>query len=338
MSPEADVSTEQRTPAFDQPRVVQTSRRVLGKIGVSLRGAGVILPLVLIWVYLTATTPAFFTSYNIKNVLLEGAVVGIMAFGTTFALVTEQIDLSIGSVAGMASVVSAYVMVNQGQSWVIGVLAGIAVGLLAGVANGIASTYFGIPSFIVTLATLGIAQGISLNLTGGASIYNFPTAFTNLGTGQTFGIPNPVWIALGVLIVLQFLLKRTRLGLSFYSVGDNARAADLAGIKTLRIKTYAMIISGTCAGFAGVLLAAELNSANPEFGSAYLLNAIAAVVIGGTALTGGIGSVVDTALGVLVIVTIENGLDLKNIQPFWKEPAIGAVILLVAFLDRRRRR
>jgi len=301
------------------------------------RRGGVVLPLALIWIYLSITVPVFLTGYNLNNLLLEGSVIGVMAFGTTFALITEQIDLSIGSIVGMSSVVAAYALVNLHVAWPVAVLAGVGVGLLAGTINGVVSTVVGIPSFITTLAMLGIAQGISLNLTGGQSINNFPPEFQAIGSGTVAGVRVPIVIAVAVLIVLQFVLKRTRLGLAFYSVGDNATAAGLVGIPKQRIKAYAMMISGTCAGLAGVILAAELNTANPEFGAATLLNAIAAVIIGGTALTGGIGSVVDTALGVLVIVTLINGMDLIGVAPFWQAPAIGGVILLVAVLDRRRR-
>jgi ribose transport system permease protein len=325
-------------------RSVQTGQKSLtrivnarGSLREWLRRGGILVPLALIWLYLTIDVSVFLTSYNINNLLLEGAVIGIMAFGTTFALITEQIDLSLGAVAGMSSVFAGYVMVNMNAHWFIGVVVGVGVGFVAGVVNGVVSTVFRVPSFITTLATLGIATGISLNLTGGQSIFGFPQSFQNIGQGHLGGIRVPIVIALAVLVVLQFVLKRTRLGLSFYSVGDNARAAGLVGIPTQRIKLYAMVISGTGAGLAGVLLAAQLNSANPSFGAATLLPAIAAVVIGGTALTGGVGSVVDTALGVLVIVTLENGLDLKGVNPFWKDPVIGGVILLVAVIDRRRR-
>jgi len=339
---ERDSSVMTAAIASDEPRSHEASTRSRFKIArLSLRDwirrAGVLLPLALIWIYLAVDVDVFLTTYNLNNLLLQGAVIGVLAFGTTFALLTEQIDLSIGAVAGTSAVGAAYVLVNYGWPWYMGVVAGVGVGFLFGVANGIFSTAFGIPSFITTLATLGIASGISYNLTGGESLYNFPEKFQDIGQGHIFGVRSPIVIALGVLVVLQFVLKRTRFGMSVYSVGDNASAAGLAGIRTMRIKAYAMIISGTCAGIAGVLLAAQLNTANPGFGAATLLPAIAAVVIGGTALTGGVGSVFGTALGVLVIVTLQNGLDLKGVNPFWKEPVIGAVILSVAVLDRRRR-
>lgn len=301
----------------------------------ALRSGGVAIPLVVLWIVLALTTPTFSSRTNINNMLLEGAVVAILAFGTTFVLITGEIDLSIGSIEGFAAVLAGYLMTQSHVAWPVAILAAVGAGIGIGLVNGVATTVVGIPSFIATLATLGIVVGFALILTGAQSLYGFPSRFSYFGTGTFLGLRVPVVIALIVLVIFQFLLRRTTFGLQIYSVGGNERAAALVGIRTRWIKTLAFMISGGSAALGGVLVAAELNAANPTFGADTLLEAIAAVVIGGTALTGGRGSVVGTALGVLVIVTIGDGLDLNNVDPHWQRVAVGGIILVIATLSRR---
>lgn len=292
------------------------------------------------WIALAFLAPTFFTTFNINNILLEAAVIALMAFGSTVVMVTEQIDLSIGAVAGGAGVISAYLMVNVSPAWPwpLAVAAGLGTGVVVGLINGVFSTVVGVPSFIATLATLGIVTGIGLTITNGVTINGFPNAFQTLGIGEVDGVRTSAIIALAVLLILHFVMRYTRLGAAFYSVGDNAEAARRAGISPYRIKTYALVVSGFCSALAGILLIAQVNQAEATYGSDQLLNAIAAVVIGGTLLSGGVGSVLDTALGVLVIVTIGNGLDLLNVNPYLQQVAVGSVILIAVLLDRRRRR
>jgi ribose/xylose/arabinose/galactoside ABC-type transport system permease subunit len=301
------------------------------------RSAGVLIPLVALWIALAIASPQFLTVNNFTNLLLQSSVIGVMAFATTFVIITEEIDLSIGAIQGLGAVIAALLMVRHGVAWPLAVAAALAAGVVVGLINGLITTVVGVPSFITTLATLGLVTGITLNLTDGQSVYNFPAAYQWIGQGELLGIKAPVLIAVAVLVLLQFLLRRTTLGLKIYAVGGNKRAAALVGIRPNRVKTIALVLSGAGAALAGVLVSARLNTANPEFGSQDLLNAIAAVVIGGTSLTGGRGSIVDTAFGVLVISTVNNGLDLLGVSPFWKQSAIGAMILLVAILDVRNR-
>jgi ribose/xylose/arabinose/galactoside ABC-type transport system permease subunit len=293
-----------------------------------------LVPLILLWIVLAFASPFFLTSQNLLNLLLQASIVGVLALGITVALITEEIDLSIGALEGLTAVISATVVITLGLPWWLGIVAALGAGTLVGLANGLITTLVGVPSFITTLATLGIASGLALKITEGNSIYGFPTPYLTLGQGRAAGIPVSALIALAVLLVAFFTLRFTRLGLHMYAVGGNAGGSAEAGLKPWRIKTLALTFSGACAGLAGVLVSARLDAANGSFGENDLLDAIAAVVIGGTALTGGVGSVIGTAFGVLLIASIRNGLDLLGVSPFWQTAAVGAMILLAAILNR----
>jgi ribose transport system permease protein len=258
--------------------------------------------------------------------------------GTTVVIITEEIDLSIGAVEGLSAVVTGILIVENGVPWPIGIVLAIGVGILVGVLNGWVTTSLGVPSFIVTLATLGIVTGVALQATGGQSIFGFPDDFRIIGIAGVGGIRLPVFLTIGLVAVLHFILTRTRLGLAFYSVGGNRKAASLVGINVNRIKVLAFCISGGAAALAGVVQAARLDSANGTFGSGDLLDAIAAVVIGGTRLTGGVGSVLGTALGVLLVATIRNGMNLWNVSPFLQQIVVGGIILIMGIATSRRER
>jgi ribose transport system permease protein len=276
----------------------------------------------------------FLTTINILNLIVQASVVGMLAIGNTIVIITEEIDLSIGAVEGLGAVIAAVIAIRAEQPWELAIVAAVAVGALVGLANGILTTVVQIPSFIATLGMLGVVSGISLKATGGESIYGFPSNYQWLGQGRLLGIPASILFPALLLIVLQFILMYTRLGTYFYAVGGNKRAAVFVGINVRRVKVLAMVISGAAAGFAGVLVSSRLNATNPSLGTLDLLDAIAAIVIGGVALTGGIGSVTGTAVGVLLIVTIRNGLTLLNVSPFWKTRIVGAVIIGAAAIDR----
>jgi ribose transport system permease protein len=295
---------------------------------------GALVPLLVLWIALSFSSPYFLTKINILNVFLQAAIVGVLAFGSTVALISGEIDLSIGALEGFTAVIAALVLVTLGLPWPLGVLAAVGCGTLIGLVNGLITTQIGIPSFIATLSTLGMASGVALRITGGNSIYGFPPAYLEIGRGRILGLPISALLAGLVLLALWLTLRFTRLGLHFYAVGGNSAAAAEIGINPRRIKTIALTISGGCAGIAGVLISARLNAANGNFGQFDLLDAIAAVVIGGTALTGGVVSLIGTLFGVLIIVTIRNGLDLLGVSPFWQTAAVGAMILIAAVLHR----
>jgi ribose/xylose/arabinose/galactoside ABC-type transport system permease subunit len=287
----------------------------------------VFLPLLILWIVLSVSQKTFLTSRNITNLLFESAVVGAMAFGTTGVLITGEIDLSLGAVEGLSGIMAATAMTSWHGGWLAGVVVALATGAAVGLLNGFFTASLRIPSFIVTLAMLGVATGIADVVSGGLTIYNFPQGFLEIGQGGIGEFTYPIFISIGVAVLLHLLLRHTRIGLMLYGVGSNASAADLIGISVRRVKILAFVISGLCAAVGGIMVAAELGAANPELGSDNLLNAIAAVIIGGTALTGGEGSILGTALGVLIITSIKDGLDLLNVNPFWQQLVIGLVIL-----------
>jgi ribose/xylose/arabinose/galactoside ABC-type transport system permease subunit len=306
--------------------------------------SNVAVPLVLLWIVLSLWIPAFLTSVNIGNLLLASSILGLLAFGETVVMITGEIDLSIGAIEGMASVIAAIVIINHGVAWPLGIAITVGIGVGIGIVNGLVTTIFGIPSFIVTLGVMGVVNGLALQITAGQSIYDFPLNFQFLGTGTLFGVRMPVYIAAGVLIVLFLLLKFTPFGWHVYATGGNRTAAQLVGIPTGRVRVAAFAISGACAGLAGVLISARLNAGSAIFGQNDLLDAIAAVVIGGTSLFGGYGSVIGTALGIILITTVRNALNLLNVSPFWQTVAVGLIIVGSAIagelnhrLQRRRR-
>jgi ribose/xylose/arabinose/galactoside ABC-type transport system permease subunit len=296
--------------------------------------SAVALPLGVLWGVLTFASPVFMTRQNVSNIFLQSTVVGILALGTTVVLLCEDIDLSIGSMEGMGSVIAAITIIHWGLPWPLGVAAAVGVGILVGCVNGAVTAYAKIPAFITTLGTLGILSGLALRATAGQSIYGFPSSYQWLGQGEILHISAPVIITVALFGLTYFGLRFTTLGWHIYATGGNRVAASLVGIRTTKVRIIAFAFSGCMAGFAGVIVSARLNSGDPNFGTLDLLQALAAVVIGGTALTGGRGSVVGTGLGVLLIVTIQNGLNLLGVSPFWTTAVIGAMIVFSAILGR----
>jgi ribose/xylose/arabinose/galactoside ABC-type transport system permease subunit len=295
---------------------------------------GVCIPLLVIWIGLSFASPYFLTPINIKNILLQSSILGVLATGMTIALIAEEIDLSIGAVEGLCAVVSAILCIELGLPWPLAALGAIACGLVVGIFNGWVTTRLGIPSFITTLASLGISSGIALRITEGNSISGFPEAYTWLGRGSFWGIPAPAIVFAASLFVAWFFLEQTKVGLRLYATGGNQSAAAELGLSPKNLKLLALAISGLCGGISGILISARLNSANANLGQFDLLDAIAAVVIGGVSLTGGVGSVLGTLFGVLIMVTIRNGLDLLGVSPFWQTAAVGAMILAAAILHK----
>jgi ribose/xylose/arabinose/galactoside ABC-type transport system permease subunit len=295
---------------------------------------GVCVPLFIIWIGLSFASPYFLTPANIKNILLQSSILGVLATGMTIALIAEEIDLSIGAVEGLCAVISAILCIQLGLPWPLAALGAVLCGLIVGILNGWVTTRLGIPSFITTLASLGISSGIALRITEGNSLSGFPEMYTWLGRGSVLAIPAPAMVFAITLFVAWFFLERTRVGLRLYAAGGNQSAAAELGLSPKNLKLLALAISGLCGGISGVLISARLNSANANLGQFDLLDAIAAVVIGGVSLTGGVGSVLGTLFGVLIMVTIRNGLDLLGVSPFWQTAAVGAMILTAAILHK----
>lgn len=308
--------------------------RIIGFV----RVGGIFLALLVIGAALSFASPYFLTANNLINVLLQAATMSIIAAGFTVVLIGGEIDLSIGSAIGLVASVAAVLIIKQEIPPAAGIAIGIAIGLVLGLFNGCVTVYFRMPSFVVTLATLGIAHGAGLLLTTGRPIAGFTGWYPLLGQGRIGSIPVPVIIAAMVYLVVHFLLRKTSFGVQLYAIGGNRDAAQLAGVRVNRVIILAFVISGLCGALSGIVLSSRLDGGHGNFGAGELLDAVAAVVVGGASLMGGAGTVFGTLGGVLVIATIRNGLILMNVQAFWQEIAVGAIIILSVAVNQAVKR
>lgn len=313
---------------------MQVERSVSRGVLQYLRVGSVFCALLVIGAVLSVASPYFLTGSNLLNILLQAASISIIAAGFTVVLVAGEIDLSIGSLIGMTASVAAITIIQLEYPIIIGIVLALLTGLLAGLFNGYATVLFRIPSFIVTLAMLGIAQGAGLLMTNGRPVSGFPAEYSVIGQGKVGEVPLPIIIAAAVFIVLHFLLTKTKFGVELYATGGGRKAAELAGIRVNRIIVISFAISGICGAISGIVLSSRLDAGNGNFGAGNLLDAVAAVVVGGASLTGGVGTVMGTLGGVLIIQTIRNGLVLLNVQAFWQQIAVGAIIVLAVIINQ----
>ena len=286
----------------------------------------------------------FFTINNGWNVMRQIAVNVCISVGMTLVVLTAGIDLSVGSVLALCGTITAgllkYGIELPSASLFIGftllgaVLAGLLTGTILGLFNGWTITKFKVPPFVATLAMLTIARGLTMLWTKGHPISNLGTDFAYFGTGWLLGIPVPVWIAAIVILMAVFITQKTKLGRYIYAIGGNENAAKLSAINIKRVKITVYAIAGALAALGGLIITSRLDSAQPNAGASYELDAIAAVVIGGTSLSGGKGSIWGTVLGAVIIGVLNNGLVLLDVSPFWQQVVKGAVILLAVIIDR----
>jgi len=313
---------------------VSRAQAVRQRLG-SITGIGpLLIALVLICLFLTFTTSTFLTTSNLTNIIVQTSVVGIAAVGGTFVIITSGIDLSVGSNVALSSMVAAYAMKHDlVPGGLGGVLVALLVGGLVGAFNGASATVLRLTPFIATLAALAMARGLTQQVSQGQTIFGFPRSFTFLGNGAIAGVQAPVVITVIVFVVGYLLLTRTSFGHQVYALGGNREAARLAGIPVRRVEFAVYALAGLCAGLAAIVLTGRLNSALASGATGLELQVIAAVVIGGTSLFGGRGSLVGTFLGVVLIGVIVNGLTLLNVNPFWQQFVQGAVIFVAVLLD-----
>ena len=302
-----------------------------------VRTGSIFIALIAIGVVLSFASPYFLTINNLLNVLLQASTISIIAAGFTVVLIGSEIDLSIGSALGLTASVVAVLLIRQDVPIPVGIALGMGVALLVGMFNGCVTAFLNIPSFIVTLAALGIAHGTGLLLTAGRPVSGFPSSYAFIGQGKIGPVPVPIVIAGIVFVVLHFLLSRTSFGVQLYAIGGNREAAHLAGVRVKRVIVIAFLISGLCAGLSGIILSSRLNAGHGDFGASNLLDAIAAVVVGGASIMGGAGTVIGTLGGILIVATIRNGLILLNVQSFWQEIAVGLVIVAAVTINQAAR-
>ncbi len=305
---------------------------------------GILMALVLVCVILSFMSEFFLTQRNITNVLRQASINGILAIGMTFVILTRGIDLSVGSVAALAGVVSASMATTSATAGFEGAPYGAAialgVGILAGMAagwiNGVLVAYFNVPAFVSTLGMLSAARGLTLLYSGGRPVPSLTPEFRFIGTGNVLGVPMPIILFALVFLLAYLVLSSARFGRHVYAAGGNPHAARVSGINVKRVRMTVYIISGALAGLAGMVLAARTGSALPQAGIAFELDAIAAVVIGGTSLSGGVGRVTGTLLGALLISVVNNGLDLMGVQSFYQQIVKGMLIVGAVMLDQAR--
>jgi ribose transport system permease protein len=303
-----------------------------------------LLALALMILALSVLSEHFLTPDNGWNILRQISVNLCLSIGMTLVILSGGIDLSVGAILALAGAVAAGLLKNGAELPLFGVMlqfttagaivAGVLVGGLLGWCNGFSITRFQLPPFVATLGMLSIARGLTMLWTGGFPITGLGQDFGHIGTGAVLGMPMPVWIMLALVALFVLVTRRMRFGRHLYAVGGNERAARLTGLHVNRIKIAVYTLAGALAGVAGLIVTARLDSAQPNAGLGYELDSIAAVVIGGTSLSGGRGSVMGTVLGCLIIGVLNNGLFLLNVSPFWQQVIKGGVILLAVAIDK----
>ena len=296
---------------------------------------GIFIALIVICIMLSIATPYFFTTQNIIIVLRQVSINGILAIGVTFVIIAGGIDLSLGSVLALTGVVAASFAHPGTYALVVPVMLGILTGVIIGAINGLTITLGKVAPFIVTLGMMTIARGLALVWSDGRPVTNLSPAFNYIGGGDLLHIPVPILLFVLVIIVSAVILNYTRIGRYIYAVGGNENAARASGIRVSGVKLFAYIMCSGLAGLAGIILASRITTGQPNAGIAYELDAIAAVVIGGTSLLGGRGSIAGTVIGVLIIGVINNGLDLLNVTSYYQQIIKGVIIVGAVLLDRK---
>ncbi|MCC0575777.1 ABC transporter permease/substrate-binding protein [Streptomyces californicus] len=320
----------------------ETARSDTGAGGVSvirrvLLDNGALSALVVLVVAMSLLSGDFLTTQNLLNVGVQAAVTAILAFGVTFVIVSAGIDLSVGSVAALSATVLAWSATSAGVPVVLAVVLAILTGIACGFVNGVLVSYGKLPPFIATLAMLSIARGLSLVISQGSPIA-FPDSVSRLGDTLGGWLPVPVLVMIAMGLVTALVLGRTFIGRSMYAIGGNEEAARLSGLRVKRQKIVIYALSGLFAAVAGIVLASRLVSAQPQAAQGYELDAIAAVVIGGASLAGGVGKASGTLIGALILAVLRNGLNLLSVSAFWQQVVIGVVIALAVLLDTLRRK
>lgn len=303
-----------------------------------------LIALALMVLVISLLTDKFFTGENGWNILRQISINLCLSIGMTLIILSGGIDLSVGAILGLSGALAAGVLKNgialnsYGVLLEFTVFGAIVIALLSGAGlgffNGLMITRFRVPPFVATLGMLSIARGLTMLWTGGFPVTGLGDSFAVIGTGVYLGIPMPVWISIVLAGIFIFIVRKTRFGRYIYAVGGNERAAILTGLSVNRIKLAVYTLGGLLAGVAGLIVTSRLDSAQPNAGLGYELDSIAAVVIGGTSLSGGRGTIMGSVLGCLIIGVLNNGLFLLDVSPFWQQVVKGFVILIAVIIDK----
>lgn len=318
------VTTPPRSSLFAAVRKSSAFLPLVGLIGIS--------------VFMTLATDNFLSVANLQNIVLQSSINAIIAVGMTAAILTGGIDLSVGAVVALSGTLCAGLMVHYGLGIPAAVFLGIVVGIVFGLFNGYCVAYLRMPPIIVTLATMGIARGIALIYTGGYPVDGLPDAFAFLGGGVVAGIKTPIVIMLITYLGAYVLLNLAPFGRYVYAIGGNEEATRLSGVSVARYKLLVNALSGLTAAVAGIVQAARVTSGQPGVGVGFELDAIAAVVMGGTSIAGGRGAIIGTLVGALLLGVLNNGLNMIGVSPYMQLIIKGGIVLLAIFISRESKR
>ena len=324
----------------------EATSRLTGSRSASVRSALARIPvnayalpalLVVLIIGLTVRSPFFLTSRNFEQILVQGSVLAVVAVGLTFVIINGDLDLSLGANVALSGVVASFGMTTVSHSVLVGVLLGLGTGLGIGVVNGILSAVLRVPAFVTTMGTSVIATGLALRLTNGSAVSGLPDGFAKLATTEILGLQSMVWWAGLVIVIGVVLLHRSTFGARVYAVGGNRAAAFNAGISPARVRFAGLAIAGLLAGFGGVLTTSRVLASQAGDGLSLTLFATAAVILGGTKLSGGSGNMWLTVFGVLLISIVQNGLSILGAQYAYQQVAVGAVFVIAALTVALRR-
>jgi ribose transport system permease protein len=290
--------------------------------------------LALLCLIISVIAPRFLTVNNLRNVMTQVSVNAVIAAGMTFVILTGGIDLSVGSILAVCGAIAAVITKSTGNVF-LAVIAALIAGALIGLINGLIISKGKIQAFIATLATMTVFRGVTYVYTNGTPVSGLGQDFTVLGNDKILGMPIPVLVMILIFAASYYILTQIRYGRYVYALGGNEDSARLSGINTQKIKTMVYVLSGIMAAISGIIVTSRIGSASPNAGSGFELDAIAAVVLGGTSLSGGEGSIIGTIIGAIIIGVLNNGLNLMNVSPFYQLIVKGLVILLAVMLDKK---
>lgn len=299
---------------------------------------GALVAVIVLGVLLTFASPYFLTTGNLSNILVQASVIALLAGGQTFVILTGGVDLAVGALTALAGAVAGHMMIKMGIDPYLAMAAALAIGAAVGLFNGYLVAFVGIPAFIVTLGGLTLWRGLAFDMTGGFDNAGLPDPLPFIGYGDVLGVPMPTLITGVFFVVMAFVLSSTKIGRYVYAMGSNEMGARQVGINIRLYKLGVYVISGLCCALAAIVLMARMDSSSGKMAQMFELDAIAAVILGGTSLFGGRGSIWGSLLGAVLITMIRNGMNLMEVSQFKQMMAIGAVVIIAVWIDVVRRK